>query len=137
MDSKSGNLSYDESFKLIKDEINQLREFTKKNNKKLIIFLSRPEFSINAPELNKKNKPLETLDFNNNYTYLDKLIHQKILKKTNITKENFEEWSNKYFLLLMKDKIDLNTKLKKYLKKENILFFNLFDYACDFNKKNV
>ena len=29
-DSKSGNLSYDESFKLIKDEINQLREFTKK-----------------------------------------------------------------------------------------------------------
>ena len=134
-DSKSGNLSYDESFKLIKDEINQLREFTKKNNKKLIIFLSRPEFSINAPELNKKNKPLETLDFNNNYTYLDKLIHQKILKKTNITKENFEEWSNKYFLLLMKDKIDLNTKLKKYLKKENILFFNPFDYACDFNKK--
>ena len=133
-DSKSGNLTYDESFELIKKEIIELKKFTDLKNKKLIIFLNRPEFSINALKLNKENKPLETLDFNNYYTYLDKLIHLKIKEKSIITKKDFKKWEGNYFNLLMKDKIDLNIKLENFLKSKNISYFNPFDYSCNFNK---
>ena len=35
----------------------------------------------------------------------------------------------------MKDKIDLNIKLENFLKSKNILYFNPFDYSCNFSKR--
>ena len=134
-DSRVKNLSKDESFKLIKKEIKGLDKIISKLGKKLIVFMARPEFSFNAVDLNFKKKAFEGKDFENNYTILDNFIHKKINNDEIITQEDFKEWEKKYFKYLMDDKINLNIKLKNFLKLENISFYNPFDYSCNFNEK--
>lgn len=134
-DSKIKNKTFEESFELIKNEIIELNKFINSENKSLIVFLARPEFSLNAREKVLKNFPIETRDYENNYIYLDDQIHKKIKNKIKITKNDFKNWEREYFDLLMYDKINLNQKLIEFLKKNKIKYFNPFDYSCNIEKK--
>tara|TARA_B110000027_G_C16106943_1_gene295762 strand:- start:39 stop:2060 length:2022 start_codon:yes stop_codon:yes gene_type:complete len=130
-DSKQDNLSFDESFDLIKEEILLLNNFAKKEKKKILIFLGKPEFSLNAKDEKLKLLPVDKSDYKNNYTILDKLIHVRIKNNQQIDNKNYIDWEKKYYDYLMQDKIILNKKLKIFLEKERINFLNPFDYSCD------
>ena len=134
-DSKQDNLSFEESFRLITEEILLLKNFTKKENKKLLVFLSKPEFGLMAKDEKLKLLPIDKSDYRNNYTILDKLIHVRIKNNKPIDNINFISWEKKYYDYLMQDKIILNKKLKIFLKKEKINFLNPFDYSCDLGMK--
>jgi len=115
-------------FKLIENNSSEKLEnfvdewdsFIKLNNKKLIVFLNKPEFPSNS---------------SNNYTVLDQKIYEKI-KNKNINLDKFKETiSKKYYDLQQKEVINFNNKLKKILIQRKIKYLDPFDYSCNnYNK---
>ena len=134
-DSKNENTSFNESTKLIKEEILLLKNFAEKEQKKLLIFLSRPEFGLQGKDQKLKYFPIIKPDYKNNYTILDKMVHEKIKNNKKVMNEDFINWKSEYYNYLMQDKIILNTNLKKFLEAENIDYLNPFDYSCNLRSK--
>jgi hypothetical protein len=130
-DSKNENTSFNESTKLIKEEILLLKNFAEKEQKKLLIFLSRPEFGLQGKDQKLKYFPIIKPDYKNNYTILDKLVHEKIKNNKKVMNKDFINWKSEYYNYLMQDKIILNSNLKKFLEAENIDYLNPFDYSCN------
>jgi len=130
-DSKKTNVSFKESFKLVKQEILLLKNLVEKEQKKLLVFLSRPEFGLQAKNEKLKYFPIIKPDYKNNYTILDKFIHKKIKNNKRVMNKDFINWKNEYYNYLMQDKIIFNTRLKKFLKTEDIDYLNPFDYSCN------
>ena len=81
------------------NDIEKFKIFTEENNKKLLVFLNRPEFPENI----------------NNLTLLDIEILKKIQTNYNFDDKFFEKTSKIYFSKINKEKIKINESLKEYL----------------------
>ena len=92
--------------------------YSQKNNKKLLVFLNRPEFQENI----------------NNLTLLDFKILEKIQKK-DINDQFFKIISKIYYNKISEDKKRINELLKQYLVSKDIYFYDPYEYACDENLK--
>jgi peptidoglycan/LPS O-acetylase OafA/YrhL len=101
------------------DEIVKFNEYAKKNDKKLLVILNRPEFSQNT----------------HNLTLLDLKILEKIKDNKIINMTDFYKFSKIYFNNMSVDKIVLNNDLKILLDKNGIRYFDPAIYACSFHEK--
>ena len=97
------------------NDIEKFKIFTEENNKKLLVFLNRPEFPENI----------------NNLTLLDIEILKKIQTNYNFDDKFFEKTSKIYFSKINKEKIEINESLKEYLILKGIDFYDPYKYACN------
>ena len=102
--------------KNFKKFFNDWQVFLKKEKKKFIVVLNRPEFLSNSA---------------NNYTLLDEKIYPKIRENSNNLIKFKKEISKNYYNLQQARVKKTNDTIKKVLIEKNIKYFDPFDYSCN------
>ena len=97
-------------------DIEKYNNLIKNSNKKLLVFLNRPEFEDNVY----------------NSTLLDNRILKKLKNNKKIDEKFFYNSSKLYFSKINKKKEILNEKMKKYLINLNIKFYDPKNYSCNY-----
>ena len=128
--SPDNSYNYDNELKNLYDEINLLNEFLKKNDKKLMVILNKPEFGLKS--FKKYNGIIyeDYIRLKNNYTLLDFYLHDYVINKKKITKEVQKKLEEIHFENLLNPKLKINSDVREFLISQDIIFLDPMDYTC-------